>query len=576
MKKNIYNIAVLAIAGFAGLVTSCSNDFDFDEARRENPEFAFKENFEKAFGAIDPNQSWDFTRGVQLGTRAGDAPVIQTISGGIDFGYNETVKEGKIDHKDPINDPSKNVSLVTDLKAKLPDGQKHDAQQVILAAPDNAFIIFPLMAQGQYTHDLYVKVGDANEVKVYTKDWTDFSIPYFNGMGTTISNGTITKKVNFPGLYVEAEIGTPIQIYLKNIKNGRNSVTSKLIGTGSGNAIYVDCDVKPDIVGKTITTDQGTTIDIPEDAVVKFIGIEDQENLGDKDYNDIVLCVVGVPEVPKEINIVDNEYSYKKNSSKRYMVEDLGATSESDIDFNDLVVDVTEELEEFYVAQNVNGVYVSGMTAVTAKQTFKIYALGGTKDIALYIGEQTTPIFRKSTEQTHLNASYRENNIVTGNLTSLTTDYMYNTGFYKADPSYRTPIAVYEKTLTLNTTPGDPMTITKKSADGKSTYTESVPTINSTYSRSDVDWNPATNNIYVVVADEESDFPDVFSPVSNKDEITPGVTVLKFPSSGEIPTMIAVDPSQNWNYERVSVFPEDNPYYNTTKCPLKLVDYRVQ
>lgn len=66
------------------------------------------------------------------------------------------------------------------------------------------------------------------------------------------------------------------------------------------------------------------------------LGCEDadteQGKGGDRDYNDVVFLVVGGPKLP-EIN--DNPIK------KRYMIEDLGSTF--DFDFNDIVVDVTEE-----------------------------------------------------------------------------------------------------------------------------------------------------------------------------------------------------------------------------------------
>lgn len=62
------------------------------------------------------------------------------------------------------------------------------------------------------------------------------------------------------------------------------------------------------------------------------VGCEDAASQSDNDYNDVVLLFVGMPKVPKIATEV---------IQKRYMIEDLGSTF--DFDFNDIVVDVTDE-----------------------------------------------------------------------------------------------------------------------------------------------------------------------------------------------------------------------------------------
>ena len=82
MKNILTNIGILAMVGVSALTTGCRESFDYEEAYRANPEFVYRENFEKAFGKIDPNQSWDFTKGgksVSL-TRAGESEVIHITS----------------------------------------------------------------------------------------------------------------------------------------------------------------------------------------------------------------------------------------------------------------------------------------------------------------------------------------------------------------------------------------------------------------------------------------------------------------------------------------------------------------
>lgn len=60
----------MMMGAFACLSLSGCRDqnFDFEQAKNQNFEYEYRNNFEKLFGKIDPNQSWDFSKG--YGTRA--------------------------------------------------------------------------------------------------------------------------------------------------------------------------------------------------------------------------------------------------------------------------------------------------------------------------------------------------------------------------------------------------------------------------------------------------------------------------------------------------------------------------
>jgi len=374
-------LAVLSIA-------SCSKNDVFDAEQAAANEIAqkkstFENNFVAKYGQVAPTQSWDFSTNQQrLGTRGEGNQIVTTIVDGLDFGKISYPVIGTDKNGNYIYGikGTKNNTLLSAITKVLPEGTKHQGETVTLVAPSNSFTIYPLTCQGAWTHDLMVKVGNSKPVTVYQKDWIDYSVPYANG--TTFSDGS---KARMRGLYVEAPIGTPIEIYLDNICEWSQTwgqwqySRKKAAGTSNGQAIYVEVgnDVKP----------EGVTL--VEGAIVKYIGIEDNPK-GDLDYNDVVLAVVGNPDVPEEIKIEKDEYQVPVSVTKRYMMEDLGSTD--DFDFNDVVVDVTETTVYTHKVTIVNGVKESDVVIDTKKtQKAVVRHLGGILPFQLTIGETTLP-----------------------------------------------------------------------------------------------------------------------------------------------------------------------------------------
>ena len=140
----------------------------------------------------------------------------------------------------------------------------------------------------------------------------------------------------------------------------------------------------------TVTLDLPSNIKLNDGATIKYIGIEDNtEGNTDNDYNDIVLAVVGNPDIPKEVIITVDEYEVPTYLAKRYMVEDLGATD--DFDFNDIVIDVYQNFKEKHKVTFENGARKSDVITETVKsdQVAVIRAMGGTVDFTLKIGDNT-------------------------------------------------------------------------------------------------------------------------------------------------------------------------------------------
>lgn len=374
--KKVYYLGLFA-AGVTTLFTACTQKEIFDGASAEQAQKeAYAVNFVKQYPNIDLNtQSWDFTANkVSLGTRAGDEISVELVDG-LDFGIEESVDEaGKF-----VETLTKNVALFNDVPMKLPDKVKHQGESAILIAPSNDFYIYPISCQGAWKHDFFIKVGNEEPVHIYNKFWTDASKPYINGMATnkSVKNGqpNVTKRAEMPGIHVIAPTGSPVEIYLDNINNGGAPKAS----TVTGSAIVIDTDVRPE------------GVPIQENSVVQYIGMEDRYDY-DFDYNDMVMVVVGNPDTPPTEKIIDEKYSVKTNITKRYMIEDLGATD--DFDFNDIVVDVTENTTETHrrtykaTADGEKGDFVADIVIGTTKsQKATIVHLGGTLPFKLKIGE---------------------------------------------------------------------------------------------------------------------------------------------------------------------------------------------
>ena len=382
-------LAVLSLA-------SCSKNDVYDAQQAAANEIAqkkttFENNFVAKYGQVAPTQSWDFSTNQQrLGTRAGETAIVTKTVEGLNFDVQYKVgREWKgifgYYYDDYLYNRSinKNQDLLNNVSNKLKDGDHHtDVQKAVLVAPSNSFTIYPISVQGMWTHDLYVKVGNNAPVKVYSKTWTDFSHPYVNGDLLTYSNAnydkqtyTVETSVSMPGLYVEAPIGTPIEIYLANVKEGKTSQPT--VGTSTGHAIYVD--------GNGAVPDG---IEVRDDAVIKYVGIEDNTTKSsDLDYNDVVLAIVGNPDVPKEIIIENDKYDVTTSLTKRYMMEDLGSTD--DFDFNDVVVDVTETTVAHHTVEIVNGVKTSDNVVEEKSQKAIVRHLGGIYPFVLKVGDTT-------------------------------------------------------------------------------------------------------------------------------------------------------------------------------------------
>ena len=290
--KNYLLALSIAFVVVAFAFTSCSKDMEttsYGDIQKQS----FVSNFEAKYGQIDPNQTWDFTTGERhLATRGATTITTQVLENGIDFGDVSTIKATLVDaswHRSDIQLPGgvdKNGHLLDAMVEALPEKKQQTGKPAVLVAPSNGFYIFPLFCGGCLTFDLKVKVGDQEPVTVFTKDWINFQT--INGMpkDTEYADGS---PVNMKGVYIEAPVGTSVEVYIDNIYSHSKADTKANgkafpapAGTTNGRAIYVDIPegVKPLLDG----------IELKENAVVKYIGIEDisagAPYASDNDFNE--------------------------------------------------------------------------------------------------------------------------------------------------------------------------------------------------------------------------------------------------------------------------------------------------
>ena len=392
--KKIVLLSVVALSSAATFM-SCKNDvnlFDAGQIETEQKQI-YASNFVAKYGDIKSTQSWDFTTGErQLATRGFSAIKVEVLDQGIDWGDVSKIKTKVKDASwlySEIQIPGgveKNGQLLDAMVETLPEKQKQNGKPAVLVAPASGFYIFPLFCGGCLTFDLKVKVGDQDPVIVFSKDWVNFQT--INGMlkDTSYADGS---PINMKGVYIEAPVGTPVEVYIDNIYDHTPVSRSKgqafpaPCGTTNGRAVYVDIPegIKPELNG----------IELKENAIVKYIGIEDIINpapqTGDDDYNDVVLAVVGNPDIPQESIITEDKYEVTTARTKRYMIEDLGATD--DFDFNDVVVDVSDYTVATHTVTYENGVLKTDVvtSVTTAPSKAFVRCMGGTLDFELSIGD---------------------------------------------------------------------------------------------------------------------------------------------------------------------------------------------
>ena len=384
--------------GFAFVACSHEGELYNENAAIEDLTNQYKENFEKRYGKVDPNQSWDFS------------------TNDVTFYANASSKTRGLIHPTPptppVNPVEKNLGwyVVEDntialMKTVFEEG--HDNTQNFmkgtffeLIVPNNDFYILPIfMGQSGGNFKLYMHVeGVANEILVWDK-WENIAYKetgnellytYLTKQNSRNGNNLVgVKKIASKPIKIKVNQlpkGAKMYFYLKitEAASGYNHVNDAL---GCLNGYIKEYEFKASDIN--LTSLPG--IDTNKEIKCKFFGCEDAStSKTDKDYNDVVFLCYGQPEVPTSGKVKE----LTKEVAKRYMIEDLGESD--DTDFNDVVVDVIETYNATIQTYDDGETPLSGFENPDYTKTAtraEIRALGGILDFELKIGNTT---WRKS------------------------------------------------------------------------------------------------------------------------------------------------------------------------------------
>ena len=460
-----------SVAVLSAAFTSCSKDIAFDsEGYMAQQKSEYDKNFIAKYGAVDPNQTWDFATMTPISTLPSQTSAARTRAGEISItggATGETMTIGK--------------SVIDWMHEKMKAGKNNAGNGIPFISKitqERSFTIVPFyQGKASYFWELWMNIGGVDQ-KIWTKnenlqykgtdnDWyglTDDGVP------------ASAQEIKAPTYTFTATKDASMYFYLKVWTGGKTSHDNGDAPTrvSSLDKMMLALDVL------ALGGDEMNELlaNVPQTNDVNIIGCEDNSKNGsDNDFEDLVFMMYGAPtERVEEIEV---------RETKRYMMEDLG--TKDDFDFNDVVVDLSIVYTKKYTYRiNTNGVeeLVSEVEVPnTRHQEAIVRAAGGTLDFTIEIGTNTITTWKKS------------------QLFSVTN--MLNTGWNNTSIYY----------------------------SGKE----------SELAKFDIkknDWNPATNNIRVIVEDHGANS---------------GVKTIQFPKQGEIPMIIAVEDTQNWMTERTSV-----------------------
>lgn len=462
-----------SVAVLGAAFTSCSKDIAFDnEGYMAQQKSEYDKNFIAKYGAVDPNQSWDFASMQPKYSLSPKGNATRGITRGIN--YTQTKATGFAIEK----------TILDYMFGQIPAGKNNSGKGNPFYAnvPLNSFTIVPIF-QGNASKywQLWMHVdGLEDDIQIWAKG-EDLAYRTEEG-GELTSTGTgqngvsktavevIAPAITFSGL----PEGATLYFYLKSWTNY---------------ATYESDTQKTQYTQYTSLNEKMLSLkncpkptNVPEGNNVNIIGCEDAT---DNDYEDLVFMVYGIPA------LIEPEEVYEIYT-KRYMLEDLG--SKDDFDFNDIVVDVSQQTKTTFtyeIDENQNKHLIDTDGPHLVSQWAEVRAAGGTLDFTISIGTTTITTWTKSVRLAPV-------------------EQMRNTGWNGSAIDYE---AVLDQFDIKNN-----------------------------------DWNPSSNNITVsVVGRGES----------------AGVQVIKFPKTGEIPMIIAVDKEIKWMKERQSVpGPNDpNPWW---------------
>jgi hypothetical protein len=327
IKKSIFKVFVFATAMTGAMVlTSCNHDDALynpemvQQAKHAEDVAKYEQTFVNIFGQPAANQSWDFTMGGKFAaTRATvvNPSNLQAWPSQSDYVYG--------------------------LNYKAVTGSADPLQENII---NNLF--------NNHLTEIYAKINSATP-----QDWNPSGTYLFRTFSTH-KGGDIPKKTS-KYYSVGANFNNSNNVLAQEQHKWNDNNPDKRGTTGSQHTRSLNFNMVPAgaIWFASATTSGEGEINLNDCKLSKFVEVEyDGYTFWgfkcESGYTDIVLIVKKIS-VEKTLEI-----------AKRYMVEDLGGSGESDIDFNDIVFDMEQ--------------YSDG------SQRCVVRALGGTLPIRIKIG----------------------------------------------------------------------------------------------------------------------------------------------------------------------------------------------
>ena len=311
----------MAVMGAA--FTSCSKDVAFDSEGLANQaaeqlKAEYRTNFEKKFGVIDPNQTWDFSTMKSVSGLPSTGSAARTRTGEVgEVSVNLETSGNMLIEKEAIN------WMKTNMKAG--DNNTKQGSPFYMKTQEQTFTIVPCyQGQAGYYWELWMNVG-GKDVHVWDKntalEYKTADGKWHNLTGEVPSSAV---EVKAPTYTYKATAEQHLYFYLKVWTGGSRTSDNPNKITSSLDKLMLGLE----------GAKQYMSLNVPEDNEVTLIGCEDNPTTGtDNDFEDLVFMVYGKPTPPiipvDEIEITE---------TKRYLMEDLGSTD--DFDFNDVVVDV--------------------------------------------------------------------------------------------------------------------------------------------------------------------------------------------------------------------------------------------
>jgi len=476
MKKYIFTFGIL----FVGMVSCSSPDYyntlegeAYREYYVEKIKADYTAAFISAFGEIAPNQSWDFSIAGKKRSSVRTAK-NETVQ---DADYVFIVEGDKSELKESVELPASPISACSKFFEKK-DGKDNskegDKEYTIISQGE--VIIAPAW-HGECTIDYtFVVEGIHPQTGIITKyTFSPKEIGALLNYGNWIQTEAIQNGDGKPkGWIFPFSKGTLVHFYLMNGDRQGTTIKAKKNSNLYGNNV-----LHPN-----------------QDPHYTDVFLLDDAN-NDKDYNDLVVFTATNEGVAPPPIVTEDKTQIIPGPSKRYMVEDLGASQSSDIDFNDIVADfyqVTKRTETYKNGQLTN-------TKEESIQTAIIRALGGTKNIRLFVGNEC--IYTKSGH----------------------TDYsIYDMLNTSGNINYNSETNAIE-TIDLSTKGGNPW----------------------------LPWIADSNNIKIVVDDNNYNVDETSSDNVQRPDRAVSWSIA-WADPGTVPSIIAVDPIEKWNYERISVF----------------------